>query len=70
MGTPQGLNDARKACYQLFKKDDPTGHSDFLRVWNETEALAEGDKTAFQRGRVFRKHVAEGRKLVSISFVA
>lgn len=66
VSTTEGQTDARKACYQLFKEDDPTGHSNFLRLWTENEALTESDKTPVQRGRIFRRHISEGQKLVRI----
>ena len=70
MGTAQGRSDARLACYKLFRDDDPTGHAEFLCIWSETEALAEGSnlKTAAQWGRIFKKHVTEAQKLVSYLF--
>ena len=37
-------------------------------MWSENDVLVDDSKTAAQRGRVFRKHVAEGQKLVSIGY--
>ena len=65
MNSNSGRNEARKACYKLFKDADPN-YADFLRVWNETEVLNEGDRTATERGHVFRKYAAEAQKTVRI----